>query len=101
MMKVTAFGDQLSNEDKNLGRHHALDVYRIVAMMSEVQFVETKAQFKQHQSSHYVERVRSLVTDCFVTEQSIGNLRMREHAFWGDNMRLPDFIGALKETTGG
>ncbi len=97
MMKVTAFGDLLGNEDKNLGRHHALDVYRIVAMMSEEQFVETKSQFKLHSSSPHVERVRGLVTDCFASEQSIGILRMREHAFWGDNMRLPDFMGALTE----
>lgn len=101
MMKVTAFGDQLDNDDKNLGRHHALDVYRIAAMMTEEQFVETKAQFRLHSSSPYVERVRSLVTDCLLTEQSIGILRMREHAFWGDNMRLSDFMGALKDIIGG
>jgi len=97
MMKVTAFGDLLDNEDKNLGRHHALDVYRIVAMMSEDQFIETKSQFKLHFSSPYVERVRGLVTDCFSTEQSIGILRMREHPFWNENMRVLDFIGALNE----
>ena len=101
MMKVTAFGDQLNNDDKNLGRHHALDVYRIVAMMSEEQFEETKSQFKLYYSSSYVERVRTLITDCFVTESGIGILRMREHAFWGDNMRLPEFMGALKEIIGG
>jgi hypothetical protein len=101
MMKVTAFGDLLDNENKNLGRHHALDVYRIVAMMTEQQFIETESQFQQHYSSPYVERVRSLVTDCFLTEQSIGVLRMREHAFWGANMRLPDFMGALREIIGG
>lgn len=101
MMKVTAFGDLLDNEDKNLGRHHALDVYRIVAMMTEEQFTETKSQFKQHSLSPYVKRVRSLVTDCFLTEQSIGILRMREHAFWDNNVRLSDFMGALKDIIGG
>ncbi|MBX9771425.1 MAG: hypothetical protein K2X29_08650 [Candidatus Obscuribacterales bacterium] len=100
MMKVTAFGDQLDNEDKDLGRHHALDVYRIVAMMSETQFLETKSKFELHSSSEYVERVRGLIAECFAAEDGIGVLRMREHAFWGSNMRLPDFIGALKETIG-
>ncbi len=101
MMKVTAFGDLLDNEDKNLGRHHALDVYRIVAMMSEKQFEETKSRFEVHYSSSYVERVRTLITDCFAMESGIGILRMREHLFWGDNMRLPNFIDALKEISGG
>ncbi|MCW5824217.1 MAG: hypothetical protein KIT34_15540 [Cyanobacteria bacterium TGS_CYA1] len=100
MMKVTAFGDQVENEDKNLGRHHAPDVYRIVAMMSEPQFTQTKSQFKQHYSSPYVERVRSLVKDSFAREDGIGILRMREHAFWNDNIRLPDFMGALREIVG-
>lgn len=100
MMKVTAFGDQVENEDKNLGRHHALDVYRIVAMMTEEQFLETKSQFKKHYSSPYVERVRTLAKEFFVKEDGIGILRMREHAFWGDNMQLPDFIGALSDIVG-
>lgn len=100
MMKVTAFGDQVENVDKNRGRHHALDVYRIVAMMTEPQFTQTKSQFKQHYSSPYVERVRSLVKDFFVREDGIGILRMREHAFWDDNIRLPEFMGAMKEIVG-
>lgn len=97
MMKVTAFCDQVENEDKNLGRHHALDVYRIVAMMTEEQFLETKSQFKEHYSSPYVERVGALAKEYFTREDGIGILRMREHSFWGDNMRLLEFIGALKE----
>lgn len=100
MMKVTAFGDQVENEDKNLGRHHALDVYRIVAMMTEEQFLKTKSQFKEHYSSPYVERVRALVKEFFAREDGIGILRMREHAFWGDNMRLPEFMSSLSELIG-
>jgi hypothetical protein len=100
MMKVTAFGDLIENEDKDLGRHHALDVYRIVAMMTEAQFLETKSQFELHYSSPHVERVRGLVRDCFVKESGIGILRMREHAFWGDNMRLADFMDALNDIIG-
>lgn len=100
MMKVTAFGDQLSNEDKNLGRHHALDVYRIIAMMTEAQFLETKSQFKLHHSSPYVERVRSLVKELFARQDGTGILRMREHSFWDNSMRLLDFMEPLRELIG-
>jgi len=46
MMKVTAYGDQYDNPDKNQGRHHALDIYRIIAMLTEPQFEQTKIQME-------------------------------------------------------
>src|SRR5690606_38103968 len=35
LMKLTAFRDRRNDQEKDLGRHHALDVFRIVAMMTE------------------------------------------------------------------
>jgi hypothetical protein len=35
MMKLFAFRDRKEDEDKHLGRHHALDLYTIVAMQVE------------------------------------------------------------------
>jgi hypothetical protein len=34
-MKLHAFGDRMDDADAYLGRHHALDIYRIVAMLTE------------------------------------------------------------------
>jgi hypothetical protein len=97
MMKVTAFGDQVNNVDKDQGRHHALDVYRIVAMLSEPQFLVTKQQFKDHASSEHVQHVKNLFKEFFALDQRIGILRIREHAFFGANMNTADFVENLRD----
>ena len=38
MMKLHAFGDRKEDANKDLGRHHALDAYTIVGMMTEGEY---------------------------------------------------------------
>jgi len=38
MMKLMAFRDRLHDEDKDLGRHHAIDVYRIIGLLTEGEY---------------------------------------------------------------
>lgn len=97
MMKVTAFGDQVSNEDKNLGRHHALDVYRIVAMLTEAQFRATKQQFRERASSDHVRHVQKLVRKYFGTEEPTGVLRIKEHSFFTNAMQLSVFTDSIAD----
>jgi hypothetical protein len=96
MMKVTAFGDQIDNRDKDQGRHHALDVYRIVAMLTEDQYSQTARQFQTHGASPETVRVKALSKDFFITESSLGVLRMKEHAFYGQNMQIGEFMSSLQ-----
>ncbi len=97
MMKVTALGDQRDNADKDQGRHHALDVYRIVAMLSVNHFEQTKQQFHNYSDSKYVTRVKQLSRECFGEPGATGILRMKEHAFWDNNMMVDSFIDILHE----
>lgn len=97
MMKITAFGDQIDNSNESQGRHHALDVYRIVAMLSESQFDQTKLQFANNENSPYTQRVRELFTNFFSSKQKLGILRMTEHNFFTENMLIEDFIDSLRD----
>jgi hypothetical protein len=97
MMKVTTFGDQLGNVDKDQGRHHALDVYRIIAMISENQLEQTKQQFQKYSASKYVTRVKELSKEYLGEPGATGILRMKEHAFFGENMQVDSFIEILRE----
>jgi hypothetical protein len=97
MMKVTAFGDQMENADEDFGRHHSLDVYRIVAMLNESQFEQTKKQFADNEHSPYTQSVKSLYDHCFSAKHKIGILRMKEHRFFGANMLINDFIESLRD----
>ena len=42
LMKLFAFRDQVDDPDKGYGSHHALDLFSIVAMMSEVDWEQSK-----------------------------------------------------------
>src|SRR5207302_1178076 len=42
MMKLHAFDDRKDDADKDLGRHHALDLYTIVGMMTEQEYERAK-----------------------------------------------------------
>ena len=68
MMKITAFGDQFDNEKRDFGRHHALDIYRIVAMLDEEQYAQTKLQFAEHASDPSAQRAVYLDKELFGTQ---------------------------------
>jgi hypothetical protein len=100
MMKVTTFGDQVNDTNKQLGRHHALDVYRIVAMLNEPQFENTKSQFAEHSSLSYANHVKETVASSFGCSDGLGILRIKEHPFFGPNMLVTEFIEHIRELTG-
>lgn len=97
MMKITAFGDQVENRNKDLGRHHALDVYRIVAMLTEEQYAKTINQMELSAESPYCQRVKQLTDSFFNAKTALGILRMKEHEFYKTSMDLDVFIVSLNE----
>jgi len=66
LMKLHAFRDRMDNEQKRLGSHHALDLYRIVAMMTRDEYDLVQELSKRHTSSPPVETACKLVNDSSV-----------------------------------
>ena len=99
MMKVTAFGDQVDNEKRVFGRHHALDLYRIIAMLNEEQYAQTKQQFTKHSNDLNAQCVMTLAKELFGSTESPGIIRMKEHAFYDNNLDIAAFISALQDLT--
>jgi hypothetical protein len=97
MMKITAFGDQVDSEKRVFGRHHALDVYRIIAMLNEERYALTKEQFKSYANEPSVQHVVALSKELFGSTESPGIMRMREHAFYDTNLDIVAFIDALQD----
>ncbi len=97
MMKLTAFSDQVDSERRGFGQHHALDVYRIVAMLNEEQFLCTQEQFRNFAHDECTKRVTSAVAEFFGSSDSKGILRLREHPFYGANLNIPTFIDSLAD----
>lgn len=97
LMKLHAFRDGCNDENKDLARHHALDIYRIMAMLTEQELDQTQQQLAEHRDESAVVEAVRIAGEYFVSEESLGSLRLREHALWDESMALTDFLSAMKD----
>lgn len=79
LLKLYAFDDRKDDGDVDYGRHHAFDLYRIVAMLTEKEWGEVQRLRRRHSDSGVVRRAISIVESSFSGEEKIGALRIREH----------------------
>jgi len=97
MMKLFAFRDRKVDEDKNLGRHHALDLYTIVAMQVESEYQESLRLGNLYVGDGHVETAREIIRSDFAEPTSIGVIRLREHPLFRPEFPVPDFLAVLSE----
>ena len=97
LMKLHAFRDRCRDAEKDMARHHALDLYRIVAIMTEVEFHRTEQQVGQRQDDPVVAEARRIVLENFSSDKSLGSLRLQEHLLCNKTMALQDFLSALRD----
>jgi hypothetical protein len=97
MMKLFAFRDRKMDEDKNLGRHHALDLYSIVAMQVESEYQESLRLGNLYIGDGHVETAREIIRSDFAEPTSIGAIRLREHPLFRTEFPVPDFLAVLSE----
>ena len=65
MMKLFAFRDRKEDEDKDLGRHHALDLYTIVAMQVESEYQESLRLGNLYGKDDHVQAAREIIRKRF------------------------------------
>ncbi len=97
MMKLFAFRDRKVDEDKDLGRHHALDLYTIVAMQVESEYQESLRLGNLYIGDGHVETAREIIRSDFAEPTSIGVIRLREHPLFRPEFPVPDFLAVLSE----
>jgi hypothetical protein len=100
LMKLHAFSDRKGDADKDLGRHHALDVYTVVGMMTEREYGRARAFGAADAGDEHVRRAREIVAADFSSTTSEGLLRMREHALFRPEFRTGEFMSVLREVFG-
>jgi hypothetical protein len=100
LMKLFAFDDRKNDEEKDVGRHHVMDLYRIVAMMTETEYEDAITLGRSYRGDYRLERARRIVADHFDTPAALGVLRLREHQLFLPDFPLGDFIAVLKEVFG-
>ncbi|HYT93331.1 MAG TPA: hypothetical protein VEL76_31735, partial [Gemmataceae bacterium] len=97
MMKLHAFDDRKDDADRNQGRHHALDLYTIVGMMTETEYERARALGDAHGADKHVERARRIVRDHFGERTALGMLRLQEHKLFRDDFLVGEFMEVVGE----
>ncbi len=97
LMKLYAFRDRRHDQEKGLARHHALDIYRIVAMLTEVEFDQTRQRIAAQQGHAVLIEAARTVKEYFGAPESLGSLRLQSHALWSERMALDMFLSALQD----
>jgi hypothetical protein len=101
MMKLHAFSDRKGDANKDLGRHHALDVYTVVGMMTEAEFERAKALGAADRDDAHGRRAREIVSEDFSSAVATGIVRLREHPLYRPDFQLDEFVSVLGEIFGG
>lgn len=97
LMKLHAFRDRLEDERKEFGQHHALDIFRTVAMMSEIELDESTQFAKAFAQNSFLTSARDIAEKYFATSASVGIIRIRQHPLYrasGD--QLDRFVKVLQ-----
>ncbi|HVV84997.1 MAG TPA: hypothetical protein VHE35_18160 [Kofleriaceae bacterium] len=105
LMKLHAFRDRMEQvrdeEDRQLGRHHALDVYRLIAMLTEEEESFVRGRHDARRDSAPVRAAAGVVAQYFSGPTALGVLRLREHSLAGDHLDIPGFLEMLGDLFGG
>jgi hypothetical protein len=97
MMKLHAFDDRKNKGETDKERHHALDLYTIVGMMTEEEYQRAKELGATHAGDGHVKRACAIVRDSFSSKTAAGVLRLREHGLYRDTFLLDEFVSVLVE----
>ena len=80
LMKLHAFRDRKDDLDKHLGSHHALDIYRIVSMLTPDEYDLVRRLSGKYADSKHVIAAAAIVREAFSDPDSTGLLRLRQYA---------------------
>ncbi|HMN97672.1 MAG TPA: hypothetical protein PKC43_14480 [Phycisphaerales bacterium] len=79
LMKLGALRDRLNDANKDEGRHHALDLYRIVAMLTAAEDAHAANMAAQHAGDPVLVTAITTAHDLFSAPAGLGRLRLMEH----------------------
>ena len=97
MMKLFAFRDRVDDEDKGFGSYHALDLYTVIASMSESEWEQALALCVRHSSDPIFKEAVMIVNQYFDTISSIGVIRIKESPYFRKELNLSAFMKALRD----
>ncbi|MFA4917330.1 MAG: hypothetical protein WC560_11765 [Syntrophales bacterium] len=97
MMKLFAFRDRLNDTDKEFGRYHALDLYTIMATITENEWEQALELHDQYSDEPYIREAGRLVAKLFSSLDRLGMIRLRESRYYRHELQIDEFMSALHE----
>ena len=97
LMKLFALRDQVAIQHKGFGSHHALDLYSIIAMMTESEWNQAKEMANANAGSEIGREAHRIVFELFNSLTSQGLLVMRANPYCSSQLQLPEFIELIRE----
>lgn len=97
LMKLHACHDRLNDENKQLGRHHALDVYRLLAMLTEPELALAQRLRREYRDDEATKNAAIIVEESFAEMTGLAVLRMREHALASAEMQIEQSLDLLHD----
>ncbi len=97
MMKLFAFRDRLDDENKDFGRYHAIDLYTVLAAITEPEWEQAKELRGRYADEPCVKEAGRLVDTRFSALNQMGLIRLRESQYYQADLQLDDFMDALRE----
>jgi hypothetical protein len=91
LMKLCAFRDRMNDADKSLGAHHALDIYRIVGMLTRDEDAVVRRLSVEFSGHPIAAAARAIAEAHFVSQDGLGRLRIREHPLYTAALDLDRF----------
>ncbi|MEY2725147.1 MAG: hypothetical protein RLZZ458_1014 [Planctomycetota bacterium] len=100
-MKLCAYRDRIDDADKLLGQHHAIDIYRIVGLLTEAEDVHVRALSTEFAEHPTVIDARQVASTHFISSDGIGRLRIQEHPLYHEKFELDRFSRELHHLLAG
>jgi len=79
LMKLGALQDRIGDASKDEGRHHALDLYRIMAMLTEAEDAAAKGFRTRHAGNPVIADAVRVIGELIANDRGLGRIRLREH----------------------
>lgn len=97
LMKLFAFRDQVDMPEKENGSHHAIDLYSVVAMMTEPEWEQAKEFANTNSDSMTGIEASRIVAEMFGSKTSRGLLVMQTNPYCSEHLQLLDFNDVIQE----
>lgn len=97
IMKCYALRDRIDDATKDWGRHHALDLYTLIAMMTADEWKIAVAMRDAHREDIVVIEAGEIAKRLFSSDFSPGTLRLKESTYFQQSFQVTEFRDALHE----